>query len=711
MRIAAFLFSSMMFIPVAWAADTTPVADVFARPSPLPFQYPPFDRIHNEDFAAAFAAAMAEHDRELANISKQHDAPSFDNVVLALEKSGQRLHRVERAFFNLLSSTGDAQLQKIEPQIQSQLSRHYDGMVLNPTLFARLDAVHRSAQRAQLDPESRQLLERTYANFVHQGARLKAPDRKQLEEINARLATLGASFRQAVLGATQAGAVEVGNAEDLSGLDTARISAAAAAAAARGLNGKWLITLEKTTDQNVLGLLSNRALRERIYRASIERGSGGQYDTRAIVAETVSLRAEKARLIGFSTYAAFSLSAEGAATPEAANKLLDRITDAVLQDTRKDAAALQALMDLDRRAAGEAPVPLQPWDWGYYSEKLRKQRVGFDQSEVKAYFELNRVLQDGVFYAAHELFGLTFKERKDLPTYAPEVRVFDVYDDHGTQIAIFLADYFARDTKEGGAWMDNFVEQSSLFGTRPVVINNLNIPKPESGQPVLLSFDEVGTIFHEFGHALHSFMSSARYQSLAGTNVPADFVEYPSQCNEMWGRDPGVVAHFAHHYQTGAPMPPELLHKVIAGQQFNGAFLMSEYVVAAILDMAWHSMPAGEVPAAADVQKFESQALAARHAAYQLAPPRYHTTYFLHSFEDEHYAAGYYAYLWSEVLARDTGKWLYEHGGLSRTAGDVYREKVLSRGRTEEPAVLFKNLYGADPDIEPLIEYHAIGGR
>jgi peptidyl-dipeptidase Dcp len=589
------------------------------------------------------------------------------------------------------------------------LSRHYDGMFLNTALFARLEAVHRSSGGEQLDAESRQLLERTYARFVHHGARLAAPDRKRLEEINARLAILSATFRQNVLGATQAGAVLVEKRQDLDGLDEGRVSAAAAAATTRGQSGKWLITLEKTTDQNVLGMLTNRALRERIYRASAERASAGQYDNRAVVVEILRLRAEKARLLGFPTYAAYALSEEGAATPAAANTLLDRIADAALRNTRVDAVALQALMDGDRRARGEAPVPLQPWDWGYYSEKLRKQRSGFDQSEVKAYFELNRVLQDGVFYAAHELFGLQFKERKDLPTYSPDVRVFDVYDDKGAQIAIFLTDYFARDTKEGGAWMDNYVEQSSLFGTRPVVVNNLNLPKPEPGQPVLLSFDDVGGMFHEFGHALHSMLSNVRYQSLAGTNVPSDFVEYPSQCNEMWSRDPKVIAHFARHYRTGAPMPPDLLSKVIAGQQFNSGFLTSEYVVAAVLDMAWHSTAANQVPAAGDVLKFEAQALEARNVAYSLAPPRYHTTYFLHAFSGDDYAAGYYAYLWSEVLARDTGKWLYAHGGLTRAAGDVYRDKVLSRGRSAEPAVLFKNLYGADPDVGPLIEYRALG--
>ena len=604
---------------------------------------------------------------------------------------------------------GDAELQKTDAKFAPLRSLHYDGVYLNAAVFRRLDAVYQSAEKDRLDAESRQLLERTYAKFVRRGARLAANAQTRLKQVNARLATLGSAFRQNVLGATHAGAIPVDQRTDMDGLDDARISAAATAATARGMRGKWLLTLEKTTDQAVLESLTNRALRERVYRASITRASAGTYDNRPVVAEIVLLRAEKARLLGFPTYAAFALSNEGAATPDAANALLDRIAIAGLRETRRDAADLQALMDNDMRAQGRASAQLEPWDWDYYSDRLRKQRFGFDQSEVKAYFELNRVVQDGVFFAAHELFGLSFKERHDLPTYAPDVRVYDVFDDSGKAIAIFLADYFARDGKEGGAWMDNYVDQSSLFGTRPVVVNNLNLPKPEAGQPVLLGFDDVVGMFHEFGHALHGIFSNVRYQSLSGANVPADFVEYPSQCNEMWGRDPKVVAHFAFNYRTGAPMPPDLLRQVIASQQFNSGFLTSEYVVAAVLDMEWHSLDAAHVPAASAVPEFETTALRSRNVLYPLAPPRYHTTYFLHAFDGEEYAAGYYAYLWSEVLARDTGQWIYAHGGLSRTAGDEYRDKVLSRGRSAEPAVLFRSLYGRDPDVEPLIEYRGLG--
>jgi peptidyl-dipeptidase Dcp len=683
-------------------------SDPFAAPSTLPFQYPPFDRIRSGDFAAAFTAAMSEHDQEIAAIAARDDKPTFENTVLALERAGQRLHRVQRAFGNLLQSVGDAELQKTDAQFAPRLSLHFDAIYLNPAIMGRLDAVYRSAEREQLDPESRQLLERKHADFVRHGARLSKEARARLKQINARLAALSSTFRQNALGAAQTGAVVVEQRSQLDGLDDARISAAAAAASARGLPGKWLLNLERPTTQAVLGPLTDRALRERVYRASISRASAGEFDNRPVVVEIVRLRDEKARLLGFPTYAAYALADEGAATPAAANELLDRIATAALRAARHDALELQELMDADTRAQGRRPEPLQPWDWAHYSERARKRHFGFDQSEVKAYFELNRVLQDGVFFAAHELFGLSFRERKDLPTYASDVRVFDVLDADDAPIAIFIADYFARDNKEGGAWMDNYVDQSTLFGTHPVVVNNLNIPKPEAGQPVLLSFDDVVGLFHEFGHALHGMLSNVRYQSLSGVNVPADFGEYPSQCNEMWARDPKVVAHFAFHYRTGAPMPADLLRQVVAGQNFNSGFLMSEYVVAAVLDMEWHAAAGTQATTANDVLAFEARALSARNVAYSLAPPRYHTNYFLHIFESEDYAAGYYAYLWSEVLARDTGRWIYEHGGLARAAGDEYRDKVLSRGRSAEPAVLFKSLYGRDPEVAPLIEYHGL---
>jgi peptidyl-dipeptidase Dcp len=693
------------------AAMVGALHDPFATPSPLPFQYPPFDQIRSSVFAFAFTAAMAEHDHEIAAIAARHDEPTFENVVLALERAGQRLHRVQRVFGNLLPSVGDAELQKIDAQFAPRLSLHFDGIYLNSAIFRRLDSVYRSPEREQLDAESRQLLERKHADFVRHGARLPKESQARLKQINSRLAVLSSTFRQNALGATQAGAVVVEQRSQLDGLDDARISAGAAAASARGLQEKWLLTLERPTTQAVLGTLTDRALRERIYRASISRASAGKYDNRRVVVEILRLRDEKARLLGFPTYAAYALDNEGAATPAAANELLNRIASAGLRATRHDAAELQELMDADMRAQGRTPEPLQPWDWAYYSERARKRHFGFDQSEVKAYFELNRVLQDGVFFAAHELFGLSFKERKDLPTYASDVRVFDVLDANDAPIAIFIADYFARDNKEGGAWMDNYVDQSALFGAHPVVVNNLNLPKPESGQPVLLSFDDVVGLYHEFGHALHGMLSNVRYQSLSGTNVPTDFVEYPSQCNEMWARDPKVLAHFAFHYRTGAAMPADLQRRVVAGQKFNSGFLTSEYVVAAILDMEWHASAGAQVTAANDVLGFETKALPARNVMYPLAPPRYHTTYFLHIFESEDYAAGYYAYLWSEVLARDTGRWIYEHGGLVRAAGSEYRDKVLSRGRSAEPAVLFKSLYGKDPDVAPLIEYRGLNAE
>jgi peptidyl-dipeptidase Dcp len=707
--VACCLLFCTALAPPDRAAAADVQADLFAQASTLPFQYPAFDRIRDSDFPNAFNAALAEHDREIAAIAGRQDAPTFENTVLAFEQSGQRLHRVSQVFDNLLSSKGDAQLQKIDSDLAPRLSVHSDGIYLNAALFHRLESVYQSPAKDKLDRESRQLLERTYTDFVHAGARLSDADRARLKQINARLATLSSTFRQHVLEGGKANAILVAQRSELDGLDEARISAAAKAASEHGQQGKWLIALSNTTDQPVLADLSNRALRERIYRASITRASSGPYDNRGVVVETVRLRAEKAHLLGFPTYAALALSNEGAATPEAANQLLERIASASLADTRRDALALQALMDADLKAQGKASEALQPWDWAYYSDRLRKQRFTFDQSEVKGYFELNRVLQDGVFYAAHELFGLTFKERKDLPTYSPDVRVFDVLDEHGTAIAIFLADYFARDGKEGGAWMNNYVDQSNLLGMRPVIVNNLNLVKPEAGQPVLLSFDEVVGMFHEFGHALHGMLSDVRYQSLSGTNLPADFVEYPSQCNEMWARDPKVIAHFAFHYKTGAPMPPELLRQVIAAQQFNTGFLTSEYVIAAILDMSWHSMPGTPALSAKDVATFETTALKTHHVFYELAPPRYHTTYFLHAFNGDQYAAGYYAYLWSEVLARDTGQWIYAHGGLSLTAGNEYRDKVLSRGRTSEPDALFKSLYGRDADVTPLIEYRGLG--
>jgi peptidyl-dipeptidase Dcp len=456
-----------------------------------------------------------------------------------------------------------------------------------------------------------------------------------------------------------------------------------------------------------LARIKARALRETIYKASIERANGGSADNNAVIAKMVKLRAERAKLLGYPNHAAYQLEDESAATPTAVRQILTRIAPAALASARRDAAEMQKIIDTECARNHQQSFKLQPWDWAYYAEALRKARYDFDEAEVAPYFELDRVLHDGVFYAAHELYGLTFKERKDLPVFHPDVRVFEVFDRDGTPLALFLGDYFARDNKQGGAWMNSFVRQSRLFGLRPVVANTLNIPKPQPGRPALLTFDEVTTLFHEFGHAIHGMLSNVQYPMLSGTAVPRDFVEFPSQYNEMWAREPVVLANFAKHYQTGAPMPQELLSKVLTAQKFNQGYATTEYLAAAMLDQEWHLITAEQAPGPDQVAAFEAAALHRNGIDYADVPPRYHSDYFSHIFAGG-YSSGYYAYLWSEVLARDTGQWMHDHGGLTRANGDFLRDKVLSRGRSQDPQVQFRNFYGREPDIGPLIEYRGL---
>jgi peptidyl-dipeptidase Dcp len=514
-------------------------------------------------------------------------------------------------------------------------------------------------------------------------------------------------FKQNVLKSSKEGAVVVDNAADLDGLSPEQIGAAERAAAARGLDGKYLITLQNTTNQPPLARLKSRSLREKIYKASIERSNGGDADNNAGIAQMVKLRAERAKLLGFPNHAAYQLEDESAGTPTAVRDILTHLVPAALASAEHDAAEMQKIIDAEAARSHSKPFKLQPWDWAFYAEALRKARYDFDESQVAPYFELDHVLHDGVFYAAQQLYGLTFKERKDLPVYQSDVRIFEVFDRDGAPLALFVADYFARDNKRGGAWMDNLVRQSTLFKLRPVVTNTLNIPKPQAGRPALLSFDEVTTLFHEFGHAIHGMLSNVHYPLLSGTAVPRDFVEFPSQYNEMWAREPAVLAHYAKHYQTGAPMPQELLNKVLTAQKFNQGYATTEYLAAALVDQEWHLIDSSQAPAAADVPAFEVEALRKNGIDYAQIQPRYHSEYFLHIFSGG-YAAGYYAYLWSEVLARDTGQWMHEHGGLTRANGDYLRDKILARGRSEDPQVMFRNFYGRAPDIGPLIEYRGL---
>ncbi len=687
------------------AAPPLSAQNPFAQVSTLPYHLPPFDRIQDTDFRPAFTAGMAAQRREIETIDRNPVAPTFENTIAAMEKSGQLLDRVSAVFFYLNGSNTDPEIEKIASEMAPKLAAHRDAIGLDPALFQRIDAVYQKRAGLNLDPESLQLLERTYTQFVRSGAKLSDADKTRLKQLNEQIASLTTQFQQNVLKATKAAAVVVDNAGDLDGLSPQQIGAAAEAAKARGLAGKWVITMQNTTIQPVLAQLKNRALREKIYQASIGRNNGGDADNTPVAAKITRLRAEKAALLGYPDYAAYAVADATAGTPAAVNQMLARLVPPAVANAKKEASDIQTL--IDQQAGNGQPFTLQPWDWAFYAEQVRKSRFGFDESEVKPYFELNRVMQDGLFYAAHELYGISFKERHDLPVYQKDVRVFEVFNADGSPLGLFLADYFARDNKRGGAWMSSFVDQSRLLGYKAVVSNNLNIPKPAPGQPALLTFDEVTTMFHEFGHALHGLFSDVNYPSLSGTAVPRDFVEFPSQYNEMWSREPAVFTHYAKHYQTGAPMPQALLDKVLAAQKFGQGYATTEYIAAALLDQAWYQMPATDVPSADQVMAFEAAALKKDGVDYAPVPPRYHTTYFSHIFSSG-YAAGYYAYIWSEVLARDAEQWMHKHGGLQRANGDFLRAKVLSRGRSANPEVLFEQFYGGPPDIGPLLEHRGL---
>ena len=668
---------------------------------------PPFDQITDASYRPAFEAGMAEQRSQIAAIANDPTAPSFENTIVALERSGRILYRVANVFFNLQTANTDPELDAIARDVAPKLSEHQDAIYLDAKLFARVKALYDGRQALHLDPESAQLLSRTHLQFVRAGANVSDADKARLRQINGQLSSLTTQFQQNVRQATQDGAVVVDTAVELDGFSAEQIGAARAAAEARKLTGKWLIPLQNTTIQPPLAQLENRALRERIYRASISRANGGSADNNLLILQIVRLRAERAKVLGYSDYAAYVLEDETAGTASAVNKLLGDLAPRALAKAKREAADLQALIDQQAKAQHTQPFELEAWDWAFYAEKLRQTRYAYDETQVKPYFELNRVLFDGVFFAATQFYGVTFKERHDLPLYRSDVRAFEVFDHDGSPLALFFCDYYARDNKQGGAWMNAYVDQSTLLGTKPVIANHLNIPKPAEGQPTLLTFDEVTTLFHEFGHALHGMFSNVKYQSLAGTNTPPDFVEYPSQYNEMWANEPAVIANYAKHYQTGAAIPQPLLNRVLAARKFNQGFMTSEYIAAAILDQSWHQVPAAhaeKLPQSPDqVMPFEAAALKAAGVDFAPIPPRYHSPYFLHVFSSG-YAAGYYAYLWSDVLARDTESWVHAHGGLKRENGDLLRAKVLSRGRTEEPAKLFHDFYGRPPDIGPLLE-------
>ncbi|WP_313177029.1 M3 family metallopeptidase [Massilia sp.] len=696
--------ASVAVANLAYAAPASllEASNPFAKPSTLQYQYPPFDKIKNEHFAPAFAEGMRQEAAEMEAIANNKAAPTFENTIVAMERSGRLLDRVGSAFGTLQGSYTNDTLQALAKELAPKQAAHNDAIRLNPKLYARIKALYDKRDKLNLDAESKYLLERYHTDFVRAGAQLSDADKQKLKAMNSQLAALSTQFAQNVLKEANASALVVNTREELAGMSDKQIDAAAAEGKKRGLDGKFVIPVVNTTQQAGLSVLTNRATREKLLAASLARGShGGEFDNRDVVLKIAKLRAERAVLLGYPNYAAYNLEDQTAKTTGAVNSLLAEFAKPAVNNARKEAAEIQKVIDAEKGG-----FKVAAHDWNFYSDKVRQQRYAFDASQLRPYFELNRVLQDGVFFAANKEFGLTFKERKDLPTYVEDVRTFDVFDADGSQLAIFTFDPYARANKRGGAWANAHVGQSKLLGTKPVIANNLNIAKPAAGEPTLLTYDEVRTTFHEFGHALHSMFSEVKYPRLS--RVPRDYVEFPSQVNEMWMAWPEVLANYAKHYQTGEPMPKELLDKVQASQQFNEGYRTTEYLAASLLDQAWHQLTPAQIPT--DVLAFEAEALKKAGVDFAPVPPRYRTTYFSHTFSGG-YSAGYYGYLWAEKLDADTVNWFKEHGGLTRKNGDHFRKTLLSRGGTLDAMQMYRNFSGRDAQVQPLLERRGLTGE
>lgn len=676
----------------------------FYAPSALPFQAPPFDKIKDADYQPAIEAGMAQQRKEMQAIADNPAPPTFENTIVAMEKSGQLLHRVSNVFDGVTSANLNPTLQKVKDIEAPKQAAHRDAIYLDPKLFQRVSAIYNQRASLKLDPESLRLLEFEYKKFVHSGANLSPTDKEKLKKLNEEESTLSTAFESKLLAAAKAAAYVTTDKSALAGLSEAEIAAAAETAKARKVPG-YVIPLQNTTQQPDLATLANRSTRQAIYENSWTRAErGGPNDTRATIARLAQLRAEKAKLLGFPNYAAWKLEDQMAKNPDAVLKFMNALVPGSTTKAEGEAKDIQAVIDR-QNGSQHGGFSLQPWDWEFYSEQVRKAKYDLDQSQIKPYLELNNVLQNGVFFAANQLYGITFKERHDLPVYQPDVRVFEVVDANGKSLALWYCDYFKRDNKNGGAWMDNFVARSKLLGTLPVVYNVANFSKPAAGQPALLSFDDVTTMFHEFGHALHSMFADTEYPSLAGTEVPNDFVEFPSQFNEHWASYPAVFNNYAKHYKTGAPMPAELVAKIKKSTTFNQGYEFTELLAAAQLDMQWHTLPSGGPLENPD--DFEKQALQKAQIALSYVPPRYRSSYFLHIWGDA-YAAGYYAYLWSEMLDDNAFHWFEDHGGLTRANGDRFRRMVLSRGNTEDLDKMYSAWLGAEPGIQPMLKYRGL---
>ena len=665
-------------------------------PSPLPFGAPPFDRLRDEHYLPAIEEGMRRHRAKIESIAAQPAPPTFENTIAALERSGDLLSRALRAFHAVAGANTNDALQDVQTAIAPKLAAHHDEMYLDERLFARIEAIHAASGSLGLSPEQRHLAKRYHTEFRRAGAQLDASRKPTLRALNQEESTLVAEFQNRLLAATRRAALVIDDVAELAGLRDAELAAAAQAAADRGLAGKWVLALQNTTQQPALESLERRDVRRRLFEASLRRASrGDEVDTRAIVTRLAVIRAERARLLGFATSADYTLDDSMAKTPAAAIALLTDVARTAVAKARADAARMQAVID-----AEGGGFTLEPWDWQFYAERVRRAEFDLDDATIRPYLELDRVLRDGVFFAANQLFGLVFEERKDLPVYHPDVRVYEVLDADGSSLALFYADFFKRDNKSGGAWMDAYVDQSRLLGRKPVIVNVANFTKPAPGRPALLGFDDVVTLFHEFGHSLHGMLSDVVYPTLTGTNVPRDFVEFPSQFNEHWALEPTVFARYARHHETGEPMPEALVDRIKRSRRFNQGFALTEYVSAALLDMAWHVIEPESAPT--DVAAFERAALERHDVAVREVPPRYDSTYFAHIW-DGGYDASYYAYLWAEVLDHDAFEWFKERGGMTRENGRIFRDGILCRGGTDDAAALYRAFRGRDPVVEPLL--------
>jgi peptidyl-dipeptidase Dcp len=672
----------------------------FYAASKLPFQAPPFDRIKDEDYQPAIEAGMAQQRAEVRAIADASTKPTFDNTLVPFEKSGLLLQRAHAAFNAVSEADTNSVLQAAKAALAPKLAAHHDAIYLNPKLFARVASVYERRESRRFDSESRRLIKFTYDEFVHSGANLSDADKAKLRKLNEEASTLSDGFTAKLLAATKDAAFHTSTAAVLAGLSDAQVAAAAQAAQSRNMDG-YVLALENTTQQPAFVSLRDRATRQTIFENSWNRTERGDAnDTRATIARLAQLRTERAKLLGFPNHAAWKLKDQMAKTPDAALAFMDALVPVAIANAARESADIQSL--IDEQHSG---ITLEPWDWEFYGEQVRKAKYNLDDAQIKPFFELGSVLENGVFYAANRLYGISFKERKDIPVYQPDVRVFEVADADGKPLALFYCDYFKRDNKNGGAWMDVFVDESTLLGTLPVIYNVANLPKPAAGEPALISFDDVRTMFHEFGHALHGMFANTRYPSLSGTATARDFVEFPSQFNEHWAIYPEVFNHYAKHYKTGALMPPDLKEKITNAENFDEGYRLTELLAAAELDMQWHMLPDGSP--LQDPDQFEKQALARPHLGIRAVPPRYRSSYFSHIWGGG-YSAGYYAYLWTQMLDDDAYQWFDEHGGLTRANGDRFRQMILSRGNTEDLAAMYIAWRGRAPTIDAMMKYRGL---